>query len=75
MNHFTVGHLLYLIAAVDAVIALLVGVWLVNAPEPTTDDERKKRRARLLVAVNLVVTAIIFCLMATLMDVAKTPIF
>lgn len=75
MTHLTLGHLLYVFAAVDAAIALAVGISLRDAPMQMTDQLAARRRSRALVAASMIVTAIAFCLMAALMPAARQIVF
>jgi hypothetical protein len=74
MRHFTIAHLLYLIAAVDAAVALMWGVPVLNGPEPATDDDRRMRSGRLMLIGGMFAFAILLCLVATFTDVAAIPI-
>ena len=74
-GHFTMGHVLYVIAAVDAAIALVMALRLRDAPDPVTDEERTRRRSRGFVVLNLLVTAIALCLVGHFLPAVQQPIF
>jgi hypothetical protein len=75
MSHFTLGHLLYVVAAVDALWAIWMVLSLRNIPAVGPDGTGNARNARLMLAASTFASAIFIGAIATFTSVAATPLF
>jgi UPF0716 family protein affecting phage T7 exclusion len=69
--HFTLGHFLYVVAAIDA----LLGVWMLLKLRDAPDSGGDEARGRAFTAGATFVSAILLCLVGTFTDVATIPLF
>jgi EamA domain-containing membrane protein RarD len=75
MNHFTVGHFLYFMGAIEGLAVIVMGIAVMNGRMPAADGTASPRTRGLILIFAGVATAIALCLFATFAEIAKQPIF